>query len=93
MDQPTTYLRSRQNLDFYLLCDTPSTSNVLAEDFRRNPSFTLNTWQLALECRGLALGSGAEPEGMASLNERPTFTFYVTVPTDDGPHRDASQNS
>ena len=93
MDQPTTYLRSRENLDFYLLCDTPSTSNVLAEDFSRNPSFTLNTWQLALECRGLALGNGTESEGMASLNERPTFTFYVTVPTDDGPHRHASQNS
>ena len=50
MDQPSSYIRLNENIDFYFLCDLPSTANVMAEDFRRNPEFTLKTWQLSLKC-------------------------------------------
>lgn len=79
VDQPTSYLRSNENLDFYLLCDVLSSSvDVLAKDFRQNTEFTLNGWQLKLECRGLSIKSGASPAGSA-LSEYPTFSFNITV--------------
>jgi len=82
MDQPTSYLRSKENLDFYLLCDVSSSANALAEDFRLNPEFTLNSWKLALECRGLAIQSGTSLTESTSLKgqlKRPAFTFNVSI--------------
>ena len=82
MDQPTSYLRSNENLDFYLLCDVSSASSALAEDFRKFPEFTLKSWKLALECRGLGIQSGtaALTDSMFTGNlKRPTFTFNVST--------------
>lgn len=73
LEQPTSYLRSRESLDFFLLCDSHATACTLAEDFRQNPEFTLNSWQLALECHGLTIKSGTDGK------VRPTTTFNVSV--------------
>ncbi len=81
-DQPTSYLRSNENLDFHLLCDAlPSSVDVLAEDFRQNTEFTLKEWQLKLECRGLTIKSGTTPVGWILLlsDECPTFSFNITT--------------
>ena len=82
MDQPTSYLRSKENLDFYLLCDVSSSASALAEDFRQNPEFTLNSWKLALECRGLGIQSGTALSESTTLKghlRRPIFTFNVSI--------------
>jgi len=76
VDQPTSYLRSNEHLDFYLLCDVPS--NVLAHDFRQNAEFVLNQLGLKLECHGLTTQSGIAPAG-STLPERPTFVFNISV--------------
>lgn len=82
MDQPTSYLRCNEQLDFYLLCDLSSASNALAEDFRKYPEFTLKTWKLSMECRGLAIQSGSslsEPTSFKTHLKRPGFSFNVSV--------------
>jgi len=33
----------------------------LAKDFQLNPKMILESWELALECHGLALGTGVNP--------------------------------
>ena len=71
-NEPTSYLRSKEKLDFYLLCDEPSLVNALAEDFRQNPEFTVSSWQLKLECRGLSSNS-------TLIKKRPTFSFNVSI--------------
>ena len=58
---------------------------MLAEDFLRNPEFTLKTWQLALKCKGLAalLKNGVAVEstmtGLKSIKLQPTFLFNVSI--------------
>ncbi len=80
LDQPSSYIRLSENIDFYFLCDLPSTANVMAEGFRRNPEFTLKTWELALKCSGLALGNGAKSlAGGKPPKLHPTFLFTVSV--------------
>jgi len=80
MDQSTSYLRSKENLDFYLLCDSPSMAEAFTEDFQHNPEFTLNCWQLTLECRGLAVqSSSVEPASCMVLLKRLTNSFAVSV--------------
>jgi len=71
-NEPTSYLRSKEKLDFYLLCDEPSLVNALAEDFRQNPEFTVSSWQLKLECRGLSSNS-------TLIKKPPTFSFNVSI--------------
>lgn len=75
MDQPSSYIRLNESIDFYFLCDLPSTATVMAEDFRRYPEFTLKNLQLALKCRGLAL----EDEASVKLSKSPTFSFNISV--------------
>ncbi len=78
LDEPTSYLRYNQKLDFYLLCDgsdAPSSASVLANDFRQAPEFTLKGWQLKLECRGLSVKTGTVPAG----SKPPTFLFNISV--------------
>ncbi len=77
-DKPTSYLRSNQNLDFFLFCNEPSSANTLAHDFRQNLEFTLAEWQLKLECRGLAIESGIAHAGSTSL-KRPVLTFDISI--------------
>ncbi len=77
MKQSTSYARSKENLDFYLLCDLPSTASALATDFRKNPEFTLNSWQLVLECKGLAIESW-DDSATLPLFKRPTL-FNVSI--------------
>ena len=84
MEQPPySYARSSESIDFYFLCDLPSTVNVMAEDFRRNPEFTLKTWQLALKCNGLALKncvtSKLTMNGVKPNQLKPTFLFNVSI--------------
>lgn len=65
--KPTSYLRSNENLEFYLLCNEPFSADVLVHEFRRNPEFTLNDWQMELDCRGLSIDSGTIPAGPTSV--------------------------
>jgi len=56
MDQPTAsfHPHSRESLEFYFICDSRSTADILAENFKSYPAFVLQKWKLALECRRLA---------------------------------------
>ena len=72
MDQATSYLRSRENLNFYFLSDFPSSTTPLADGLKQNPEFTLSGLQLVLECKGLAIDNKS--------NKRPTLTFHVSIP-------------
>ena len=75
-DEPTSYFRYNQNLNFYLLCDALSSASVLADDFRQNPEFTLKGLQLKLECRGLSTKTGTVP---ARSEPRPSFLFNISI--------------
>ncbi len=82
LDRPNSYLRSPESLNFYLLCDTSSVANELADDFREDPEFTMSSLRLELECRGLLLGTGTNPvELMASnlISQRPTYRFKLSI--------------
>ncbi len=70
MKEPTFYSRMNENLDFYFLCDSPETAVTLAQDFRRNPEFSLKSFRLQMECKGLTLRN--------PVLERPYFVFNVS---------------
>lgn len=55
MEEPKSYLLPSESLYFYLICDSSTTANAFAEDFRRNPEFVLEHLQLSMECRGVTL--------------------------------------
>jgi len=77
--KPTPYLRSNENLDFYLLVGESSCANVLAHDIRQNPEFSLiNDWQLKLECHGFATESGTTPAG-STISPRPTRAYTISI--------------
>jgi len=76
-DKPTSYLRSNETLDLFLLCNDPSSSNILARDFGQSPDLFFNEWNVKLVCRGLAMESGNAPAGL-NLAERPTFSFNIS---------------
>ena len=75
LDEPTSYFRHNQNVNFNLLCDAPSTASAFADDFRQNPEFTVKEWQLKLECRGLSSKTGTIPAG----SEPPTSLFNISI--------------
>ena len=77
--KPISFLRSNEQLDFCLLCDPTSSANSLAHDFRQNPEFTLNEWQLQLECRGISTEYGTATAGL----KRPTFSFNISIQPND----------
>ncbi len=58
-------------LHFYLLSNSSEAALALADEFRRNPEFSLKKWQLKLVGRGLALGKAAS-------SDRPVFSFNVS---------------
>ena len=60
-DQRKPYLQLNKSLDFQIQCDSSYLAAALAKDFQLNPKMILDSWELALECRGLALGNGANP--------------------------------
>ena len=46
-DGPTvSYHRSQESIDFYLICDSSSAAQALADEFRLDPKFTLSNLQL-----------------------------------------------
>jgi len=71
VEEPTNYQRLTESLDFYLLCDSPSTAEKLAENLKEYPEFVLKKWDLALECRGLTV--------LSNPLEIPVFKFNVSV--------------
>jgi len=80
-DRPISYLRSQKSLNFYLICDSssssaPSSAQALAGDFQRNPEFMLSTLQLELECKGLCFGAASTNLLTQQIN-RPTFKFNI----------------
>jgi len=77
--KPISFLRSNEQLDFCLLCDASSSAYSLAHDFRQNPEFTLNEWQLELECRGISTEYGTATAGL----KRPTFSFNISIQPND----------
>lgn len=78
MDEATSYHRLNEKLEFFLVCESPSTANVLADNLRRYPEFVVRKWQLALECRGLSLNL-SEVEGNASPIKRPFYKLDVST--------------
>ena len=82
-EKPTPYLRSNEDLDFYLLVDESSCANVLAHDIRQNPEFYLiSDWQLKLECHGFATESGNTPAG-STISQRPTRAYSISICSKD----------
>ena len=75
-EKPTSYLRSDENLNFYLLYSASAIDEI--DQFQKNPQFTLNDWQLQLECRGVSIDSWLTPAGSTSL-QRPSFAFNISV--------------
>lgn len=67
MDRPKSYFRLNENISFYFLCDSSSTANTLAGDFRRNTEFILENWELFLKCKRF------------SNNPEELFTFNVST--------------
>ncbi len=66
--------RFNKMLDFYFICDSPSTATTLVENFKKYPGFILRKWKLALECRGLVLENNAgEP------SKSPVVTINVST--------------
>jgi len=78
------YIQLRDSLGFILQFEYPKVSEELVKDFKKNPEIVTKKWMLALECKGLALGSGCKPlEMMTTSKTRPTWIFPVsTLPCD-----------
>ena len=53
MDQASSYQRMNENLDFYFICNSATMAKDLSQDFKKNPEFTLKSWQLSMVCRGI----------------------------------------
>lgn len=84
MEDVISYHRQNEKLEFFLLCDSSVTAQNLADNLRKSPSFLVRKWQLALECRGLALNPSLT-DGKASPINRPFFKLFVsTLPTVQG---------
>ncbi len=77
-DRPVSYLRSQESLDFYLISDSSSAAQALADELRLNPDFTLSILQLELECKGLCFGAASTNLFTPEIN-RPTFKFKVEI--------------
>ncbi len=73
MEDSIPYHRLNEKLDFFFLCDSPSTAKILADNLRSYPEFVVRKWHLALECLGLALDSSIRN------NERPLFKLVVST--------------
>lgn len=82
-DEARSYRRLNESLDFDFECDLPSVADSLAENLKKNPELIIKKWKLALECRGLALDSGAGSIEMAPSKEvykrRPTWIYNVST--------------
>lgn len=78
MEEATSYRRLNEKLNFFLLCDSPSTAKVLAENLRSYPEFVTRKWQLELECSGLAFSPSMTD------NKRSLFNFIVSTFSVDG---------
>jgi len=78
------YIQLRDSLDFILQFEYPKVAEELVKDFKKNPEIVTKKWMLALECKGLSLGSGCKPlEMMTTSKTRPTWIFLVsTLPCD-----------
>ena len=57
MEEAIPYNRLNEKLDFFLLCDSPSTATSLAENLRHYPELIVRKWKLALECSEPALNT------------------------------------
>ncbi len=83
MEDVIPYDRQNKRLEFFLLCDSPSTAQNLADNLRKCPSFLVRKWQLALECRGLALNPLVADDKPSSI-VRPVFKLVVSTPSITG---------
>jgi len=80
MEEATSYRRQNEKLNFFVLCDSPTTSEILAENLRSCPEFVVRKWQLEIECRGMALNSSVTDDTPSAMM-RPLCKFIVsTVP-------------
>lgn len=80
--KPIRYGRLRESLSFQLECASSAVAVELADNFKMNPELFLEQWELALECRGLALGTGTKTVNGSSskrVMERPTWLFNVST--------------
>ena len=77
MEEASPYHRLNEKLDFFLLCDSPATAKGLANNLRHYPEFVVRKWQLALECRGLALKPSVT--AVKAVINRPVFKLSVST--------------
>ena len=85
MEEAIPYNRMNEKLDFFLLCDSPSTAKRLSENLRHYPEFVVRKWQLALECRGLVLNPVGKTDDKSSIMDRPSSKFVVSILPTVGP--------
>ena len=78
MEEAIPYHRLNEKIDFYLLCDSPTTAKSLADNLRNYPGFVVRKWQLALECRGLALNHSVTGDKALPIN-RPIYKHIVST--------------
>lgn len=69
-------------LDFYLICDSRSTADILADNLQKHPGFFLQKWKLALECRGLMLDQDVISERDVIINVSSTLPQEIEDPND-----------
>ena len=73
MEEAIPYHRLNEQLEFFMLCDSPARAQTLADNLRLYPAFVVRKWQLALECRGLGLNSSNTGD------KRLSFKFIVST--------------
>ena len=73
MEEAIPYRRLNEQLEFFMLCDSPARAQTLADNLRLYPAFVVRKWQLALECRGLDFKSSNTED------KRSSFKFMVST--------------
>jgi len=75
MNTSKSYLRQSESLQFYLTFNSTSSAHVIAENFRLNPGYVLELWNVTLEGHGLDLGNQL---GKKLVYKYPIATFNLT---------------
>jgi len=79
MGEAIPYQRLNEKLEFFFLCDSSSSAKDLADSLHDSPDYLVRKWQLALECRGLALNPSVSDDETSTDN--PPFVKLIIVST------------
>ena len=73
MEDSIPYHRLNEKLDFFFLCDSPSTAKILADKLRSYPEFVVRKWHQASAVDWLLIHQ------LIRNNERPLFKLVVST--------------